>query len=241
MKFYEFTKPDYLTDFEDMENNPVKLLSNIAIPSIVCKVCGQWASSDRIRKDFVFSDVARKIIEKKVIPVEKWKQEISILAKELSIPYEILTPSVKLGMPKGEVKKNILNDFIHVFPGIIWIKAIDADKIKRKGFTGIKFVKVNIKYKKKNYDYNKDNELMEIVVTGKAWRKDSDIEKITVCNICGRTIFPNPNYISIDEKKWDKTDFFTLDCNPNRIFITERVYDYFKENKFTNYRCIEIK
>lgn len=238
MKFYELTAPDYLTDYEDMKNNPIRILPNFSVPAILCDVCGQWGSSSRIRKEIVLSDVAKTIINKRAIDISEWKKEISILATEISIPYEILTPSAEIGMPKGETKKYILNDFIHVLPGVIWVKSKVADEMKKKGFTGLEFVKANINFKNKEY-HTIDNELLEVIVTGKAWRIGSDIAKITACNKCGRKIFPNPCSILVDEKRWDNTDFFTVDCNPNRIFVTQRVYEFLCKSDFKNYKCIE--
>lgn len=83
-------------------------------------------------------------------------------------------------------------------------------------------------------------ELWELYVTGKAWRVGMDAARITACRGCKRLTFPEPNYFTVDESRWDRTDFFNLDLNPNMVFVTERVAQALAASPFTNWRCLPV-
>ncbi len=63
---------------------------------------------------------------------------------------------------------------------------------------------------------------------------------IKTCKICGIKDFPENKKLVLDEKKWNKTDFFKLDYYKSYIFVTERIKNVLEEYKFTNYKCIQL-
>jgi hypothetical protein len=82
--------------------------------------------------------------------------------------------------------------------------------------------------------------LYELVVTGRPSRVGMDIERITVCLRCRRTLFPDPQRLVVDESRWDGSDFFNVDLNPNIVLVTERVCETLIRHRFTNVACVPV-
>lgn len=241
MNFYVLTYPEYISDQAERKNNPVKLIPNISIPSIVCEDCGIWSSSERVRRKVEFTSKAKEILKNKCVHVNDWDALIKDLSFELKIDIDLLKPGAELGIPRGEIVKFGLHDFIHPFPGITWVSHSVKDMLFQNKATGVEFCEVDIDYRKiKSKVDVKEQKLWEIVVKGKAWRKGINYENSLACPKCNRTVFRNPEYLQIDESTWDGSDFFTLDLNPNIIVVTERIYEILKQSSFTNYLCKKI-
>lgn len=241
MNFYELTYPEYISDQAERKNNPVNLLPNISVPSIVCDDCGIWSSSVRIREKVELTSKAKDIIKKRMIHVSEWDVIIKELSEELNIDYELLKPGTELGVPRGEIANVNLHDFVHPFPGLIWVNESVKEFLVQQKATGVEFCEVDADFRKAKNKTDKTNQkLWEIVVTGKAWRKGINYEDTLVCRKCNRTIFQNPEYLQVDESKWDGSDFVRLDFNPNIIVVTERIYELLRDNVFTNYLCKKI-
>ena len=108
----------------------------------------------------------------------------------------------------------------------------------RAGFAGVEFIEVQTSWAKGMRPNGAPPRLWELVVTGSAWRKGSDEQSITICGVCGRTVFPNPSQLDVDVTRWDGNDFFHVDRNPNIVLVTERVCDLLDKNRFSNYQCV---
>lgn len=237
MIFYELTHPDYLSDRAYTRHNPVQLLDNERVPSINCEDCGIWSGSERIRKKVNLTPKAMRIIAQKFVPASNWKEIINDLAFELGVSYDLLRPGAELGSPKGLVVSTVVNDFIHPFPGIIWIKRTVMDALQDAKVTGVDFSPVELYNKKIKERKSKPDDLWELVVNGKAWRKGSCLEAIRECKKCTRKSFPDPEYLDVDETTWDGSDFLILDLNPNIVIVTEKVQRILGQVGFTNYLC----
>jgi hypothetical protein len=240
MRFFDLTHPYYESDQEDSKHNPVRIQVKYAIPGIKCRVCGeQWASSDRVR--IVLSAPESLFNFPDILPAEDCFATIQKCAEILNVSPVVLSPGAQIGPPQGEILKDKLDDFIHPFPGQIWVKPAVVDALHSINASGIRFVKVEAFWSNKLKGIlKKKPELWELVVTGHAWRVGMDIDKITVCKCCGRKIFPEPEVIEVDEARWDGSDFFNVDCNPNIVIVTERVCEALAKCKFTNYKCIPV-
>lgn len=79
-----------------------------------------------------------------------------------------------------------------------------------------------------------DVQLAELVIHGRAWRRGSTSESLQLCHVCGRTGFPNPRDLSVDEARWDGSDFITVDGNPNIVIVTKRVALVLESHGFSN-------
>jgi hypothetical protein len=108
----------------------------------------------------------------------------------------------------------------------------------RAAFAGVDLVEVRTSWREGKGPIGTPPRLWEIVVSGTAWRKGSDDQSITTCRDCRRAIFPNASQLDIDETRWDGSDFFHVDRNPNIVLVTERVRDLFESSRYSNVRCV---
>jgi hypothetical protein len=131
-----------------------------------------------------------------------------------------------------------MEDFLHPLPGQIWVGERVMLAMRRAGFLGVELIEVQTSWAKGRGPNGAPPRLWEVVVTGSAWRKSSDERLISVCGVCGRTVFPKASQRDVDETRWDGSDFFHADRNPNIVLVTERVCDLLDEGRFSNYQCV---
>jgi hypothetical protein len=225
MNFYILSKPHYNTDREEMIANPFELTTEALLPSIDCDYCGIWASSSRIRESF--SDTQLRNFKKiKFLKVCEWKSAKSEWAKTLGLSKETLQPGSNIGIPNVKILLNKIHNFMISFPGSIVVTKRVVESLISNNITGIKFIKLK-KVNKLQVD------LWELYVYGKGWRKEVDEKSIVVCSVCGREKFPDVEMI-IDKSRWDGTDFFNIDNNPNMVIVTEKVVKLFKNENIKN-------
>lgn len=246
MRFFRFTHPDYATDREFAVANPGISELDKQLPGIICEHCGQrWGSSSRIR---IGDELSRSIDayllsieDPDVVTVQEWERISKDLSHITGLPEETLEPGVEYGAPVGVLKRADIADILHPFPGTIWITARVAEALGNAELIGADFVPVRLKpVKRVAATPGNLPELWEIIITGKAWRRGMDLERITVCKVCKRTEFPEPEQLEVDESRWDGSDFFHLDLNPNIVLVTERVLDVLNQGQFSNFRCIPL-
>ena len=107
---------------------------------------------------------------------------------------------------------------MHPFPGLIIVSQDVVEILREHACTGVEFIPVRVKKPAPSIN------LYELAINGNAWRVSISEEDIILSDCCGRYQFPLPNSIvNVDETRWDKSDFFVLDMNPNRVFITNKV------------------
>ncbi len=226
MRFFKLTHPDYATDQEASLWNSASSTAKYRIPGMSCDVCGPWSSSDRLRVPLP-SDVG-DFDGVKFLPVNDWTTRRDTWAQLLGLAPEQITPGAKLGPPTGTGVSSMRGDAIHPVPGEIWVSARLKGATESAGLTGVSFARVQLRPNPGCGD------LWELVIRGRAWRPDSTVEKTRLCDVCGRRGFPSPKNLSVDESRWDGSDFLTLDGNPNIIVVTERVADLLDAGAFAN-------
>jgi hypothetical protein len=134
-----------------------------------------------------------------------------------------------------------LSDFLHPFPGQLIVQAPVVDALREAKLTGYRPIRVDVRWRHRlHLSAAELPTLYELVVVGKAWRIGMDEQRITACSVCGRMRFPDPKYLAVDESRWDGSDFFHVDNNPNIILVTKRVCVLLDEHQFTNYACIPV-
>lgn len=227
MRFFKLTHPEYANDRESVRRNPVTLVRTHYIPSIVCSVCGVWASSVRLRMP-LSSKVASEFQGIRFLSAKDWMQARSRWARLLKVEAERIEPGAVLGPPAGRCSSKIREDVVHPFPGMIWVATRVRKVIEAAKLTGVTFANVRLSPTSCRVP------LSELVVHGRAWRRVSPPGKIRYCKICGHSDFRSPKRLAVDEARWDGSDFLELDHNPNIVVVTERVAEIVQSNNFTN-------
>ena len=246
MRFYRLTHPRYDTDQEDWVVNPVRICAKVFFPSVICPDCaerigGGWASSNKVRIDLPADLKIDEFRAGRFLPLDEWCRFRSELARRLSVREELIRPGAQLGPPHGVVRGKKLKDILHPGPGYIWVSEAVMSSLQARGFTGVHFVKVHTEWGKTLKDETATPpDLWELVVTGSAWRVGMDVERVTDCATCGRTLFPEPGWLEVDESRWDGSDFFVVDGNVNITLVSERVRDFLTESGFSNQECIPV-
>jgi len=240
MTFYRLTDYDYETDQAFSRHNPVRIIGSLHIPSQICTNCGTWSSCDRLRMVNLHKADVQIFRGYNFLDLQEWLANRPRWAQELGVEEKEIRPGAALGPPHGEVKNVIKEDIVHPFPGMIWVKENIVTLLKSISPTGVEFVPVELQKKKGLKKTFELPQLWELYVTGKAWRKGADPQAIVKCKLCGRREFPHPDILAVDEARWDGSDFFNLDQNPNMVFVTGKVHDILVKNKISNIDLIPI-
>jgi hypothetical protein len=226
MTFFWLTHPAYQSDQEFSRRNPVIETAYGHVPGIVCPVCDVWASSARLRMSW--SDRVEKVARTNYQAPEEWNRLRTTWARLLRAKLEAVTPGATLGPPSGRCTAAIKEEIVHPFPGLVWVAPRVRNVFRRAKLTGVSFAKVQLEPKRWQRD------VWELVVHGRAWRKGSTARTLRACKVCGREKFPSPTKLDVDVKRWDRSDFFHVDHNPNIVLVTDRVASVIEEHGFTN-------
>src|SRR5262245_41822127 len=193
MNFLSLTKPRYTTERESNKRNPARPRVDYAIPYVICDRCGSWSSSERVRVP-IPPELAPEFRLGKVnrgMPLQAWLHARDRWAVILGVSIERLTPGAEIGPPRGELLSNQVEDFVHPsYPGKIWVARSVVEAFRTRRVSGADFVEVETAWSRKVKDAPAHRvQLWELVVSGHAWRIGSDLERIILCDLCGRTGF----------------------------------------------------
>ncbi len=234
--FYKLTHPVYENDLQDARKaNPVTIKYVYRIPSIICEVCGTWASGgSRIRKvlpDTILTPFNGITFLQRL----EWQKKRAKWAETLEVSEEEIRPATKLGLPDIELFYPVTTDFIHAL-GQVFVTDDLASLLKEQKFRGLDFFPFEPVWSKKMKVQKGDPpRLWELVITGKAWRVGVTPESLLLCGLCDRKGFPQTRML-IDRDRWDESDFFNIDENPNIVIVTQKVADFFEKQGFSNYK-----
>jgi hypothetical protein len=248
--FFRLTHPPYEDDFQNEKLNPVWIESPYNIPGIVCPVCGPMGFSARLRIPLPSQDVLDEFRDMRHLPLNQWLAERSRWAEMLNLCADQLTPGASLGPPCGLLKGMPTSDVIHP-SGELWVRTHVMNKLKEISCTGVEYAKASFVYRPGDIeafcegvvvDYEQVDEASlpeywEVTVTGTAWREGQSEETVRVCHLCGRTEFPSPHRLRVDESRWDGSDFFNVDRNTRIVFVTDRVCKALEKLGASNYHC----
>ena len=226
MTFFRLTHPPYKTDQELRRRNPVAETPYGHVPGMVCPTCGVRVSSDRLRT--TWSARVEHIARTNYQTPDDWHRSRATWARVLRVKPEAVTPGATLGPPRGRCTGPIDEEIVHPFPGLIWVARRVRNALQAAKLTGVSFAKVQLEPARWQRD------LWELVVQGRAWRKGSTAKTLRRCRICGRETFRSPTNLDVDVRRWDRTDFFHVDHNPNILLVTERVASVLDDHGFTN-------
>ena len=240
--FYELREPEYETDDESDLANPIRQIESYHIPGIICSVCHDtWGGSRRLYIPITNSDLQQKL-NSYPLQESEWRELEQSIRQSTGLPDDfLLQPGDTLGTPSFELLAFDLPDFMHPFPGQMIVKRSVVHALQRAELTGYHVVSIKVKWSKGLQEpLTPLPELYEIMVDGSAWRVDSTPESITACPHCKRKIFPDPDWLRIDESRWDHTDIFHPDFNTNMVIITDRFCRVLADERMSNYWCKEI-
>jgi hypothetical protein len=240
MKFFELTYPDYTGDSAMERHNPILMLYPLTMPSIICRTCdNEWRGFRPVYLEMPNPKLRRRVESTRVLVDEEWRALEREVRADVGARFE-LEPGDVLGHPAAELgRSNLTHDILHPFLGLVVTKRI-VEALAGAGLTGYRALPTQLRWSVRAKGHGRLPHLFQIVVDGRAWREGSSYGAIVDCRACGRTVFPRPNCLTVDEKRWDGSDFFNLDLNPGRAFVTERVKDVLESQQFTNYRCVSI-
>jgi hypothetical protein len=248
--------PLYESDAVDDAKNPVISAPPYSVPGIICERCGKWGTSSRVRLPFS-SALAAYFKERPFYPRDSWEAQQAQWAATLGIPPDRLEPGAELGPPIGILYQAIREDVVHASPGQMFVQERVASAIRESQLTGVELWQVQLAPASPGQSRScasiepdsrvevgaapvsleeqvRNALLFELHVTGKAWRQGSALETLRLCKLCGRLGFPQPKYLSVDVERWDGSDFFHVDLNPNIVLVTARARDLFETQGFSN-------
>lgn len=251
--FFRLTHPPYEDDFQDEKLNPVWITSPYNIPGIVCPVCGPMGFSSRLRIPLPPQDILREFSGMQHLPLTQWMVDQSRWAEMLNVRPDQITPGASIGPPCGLLKGMPTADVLHP-SGELWVRTHVMNKLKEINCTGVEYAKALFIYRPDDaesfcegvvvdyepIDMARLSEYWEITVTGTAWREGQSEKTIRVCDLCGRTEFPSPHSLRVDESRWDGSDFFNVDRNTRIVLVTGRVCKALEELGASNYYCKPI-
>ena len=222
MLFYRLSHPKYRTDREYDKFNSIRTIENFHIPSIVCENCGIWASSDRIRTKLDDSKL-EEFREICFLEAKDWYELRPRWAEILEIEESVISPGAAISRPEATIFEEGFPDVLHPFPGQMIVRELVFKILSKYDLTGVDCFPV-ISNWGDGLDTFADNppKLWELIVSGVAWRQGVDEYSIIACPICKRTDYPNKPLL-IDQTKWDRQDFFHIDCNSNMVVVTDKV------------------
>ncbi len=122
---------------------------------------------------------------------------------------------------------------MHPAPGQIWVVDKVRAAIEEAGLCGLGLAEVETNEKC-------GVALIELVVHGRGWRSGTTEASLQACALCRRRVFPDPDWMAIDEDRWDGSDFFLVDYNPNIVIVTERVATLLGEGRFSNLTALDL-
>lgn len=241
MTFFDLTHPHYETDYAEELANPIQIVEDVRLPGLICSKCGEtWAGDRRLYFPIEDAHLLQRL-SGPPLPELEWSKLVADVRANLGLPADFaLMPGDILGVPTAELMHNEIPDLVHPFPGQIVVRSAVVDTLRRAEVTGWRPVRLNVRWSKRIRQPGiEPPELYELLVTDHMWREGVDQASITVCEHCGRTIFPA--WRPITESRWDGSDFFNVDNNPNMVFVTERVCILLEKEKFTNWVCIPVE
>lgn len=240
--FYSLEKPIYDDFLHGEQANPVRSMTDIALPGVICDRCGNiWAGSRRTYLTIEDPELRARLRHVGPIPWGEWVALAEAVRRHLGLTDRfVLKPGDRFGAPVIELSLAEVPDFTHPFPGQVLVTEKVVDALRRAHFTGQTAVRVEVVWGGKDPPPTQMPALFELGVTGTAWRRGMDLDRITDCPQCRRLTFPMPKELDVDPEQWDGSDFFHVDRNYNIVLVTPGVCEFLREEGFVNFACMEF-
>lgn len=222
---YEVLQPRYADDELYERGNPVTSTSSHSIPGVLCPSCGPWASSVRLRVPV--PEQLESFNTPQFLPLDAWRDAQRGWAELLGVAPEVVEPGAEFGPPQGRCTAAITEDIVFPTPGEVWVRERVRTELEAGKLVGLEFAEVQL-------TGVAGVPLWELVARGRAWTESANEDQDHLCGLCGRRTLPGPANPRLDLNRWDGSDVMTIDMNPNRLFVTDRVARVFELGRFTN-------
>jgi len=241
MAFYRLTRPEYETDLQADAANPIYPIRDMWLPGLSCDACGTtWAGSRRLYLPISTASL-RPLLQSGPLPRPEWETLSSALRVATDVPEDFqFMPGDVLGDPIAELHATSIPDFLHPFPGQIIVGARVAEVLTSSQLEGFRCLRVRVRQPEHTSLFPSElPELYELLVSGKAQHADSNSTTIG-CKVCGRPVHRSPWPLLVDRSRWDGSDMFHVDNNPNIVVVTRQVCSLLADINFSNYACLEV-
>lgn len=209
--------------YSDHEQNHQDI--QLHMPGIICSVCqATWGGYTRHYANITDHELCTQLTGWPLPEIEWKKLERSLKLNCKSLEHVDIEPGMIFGYPRFVIHESDMKDFIEIFPGQTLISSRVKDALEQEQITGYKTVSIELfLFDDEGRQQQAKQAYYEIIVTGHALRIGSTLESIITCNHCKRSIFPDPDYLQVDTNRYDGSDFFHLDMNPNIVFASEKL------------------
>jgi hypothetical protein len=236
VSFYKLTTPDYATDQQEAGANPVQQVIQYEMPGIRCSACGSVWGGYKRKYIEINDDNLESVLRGWPVDNITWNTIKNRLVSSAKVPASyIIEPGDILGRPIFEVYQPLVHDFIQAFPGQWLVSASVNQDLSAAAVTGITSVPVELRHSSTWQEERRElPEYFELLIHGHAWRVGSTEQSMTACNVCKRTIYPDPEWSQIDMERWDRSDVFTVDDNNNVAFVSDKFAELAKNRGYSN-------
>lgn len=209
------------------------------MPGLVCPLCGAFAGYRRVPvgvDDFVPVGTSRRM----PLPMSEWKEmSESVHAANPTLAGIDLQPGDLLGRPTALIMGWPLRDIMHSFPGQLVVSECVLAALRNAQCSGYEPIRMDVRWDGcMKLSTAPPPTLYLLAIVGVAWRKDIEEDDLLACDTCHRMTYPHPDWREIDEARWDGSDFFNVDHNHGKVFVTERVCSTLAEHGYSNYVCV---
>lgn len=242
MTFFELTHPKYRSDKEYNHYNSISHEREYMMPGMDCEAkCGRWSSSTKLVMELPEVIRGQRILQRahyQFLSRDQWVELQTAVAQTLQVEKDKIRPGTELGIPRVIVTGPLVSDFLFAEGTNLFVRDTVVEVLARIGATGVRPVKAIVDVKRrKGQPVEEVPDLWYLDVTGWAWREGVSEHDRLICNYCGRTRYPDAEYV-IDEDRSSHTDFFHIEKNPSMIFVSERVCEAFTAHGLKNFCCV---
>lgn len=218
---------------------------SVGLPGVKCDACGQtWADGmARIPKDLP-NDHPLRSRKRWPVPVAELNFLRADVRMALNLPLDTpLPPGADIGIIDFLCKDSHLEAFEWPAVHVLVVREDVVEFLQEHKIAGWEVAPIRVEGTRY---LSSIPSMYQLLVNGNGGVPVTDppVEKISHCDVCGRTEFKrkNPRTFQMDISQWDGSDIFRFDPPyQGYMFITDRLADGFKSAGFKNYELSTIE
>ncbi|RIH90484.1 hypothetical protein Mterra_00370 [Calidithermus terrae] len=247
MHYFRLCPPLYESDLQRSRQNPLEVIDEFSIPGIKCDSCGQiWAGSRKLYlplAEAVRKSGLAKQLRPGVLQDSDWHRLIEDLRAVMGLPEDYqFWPGDALGRPILKLNRiDVPHDVLFPWTGEVVVSERVLNLLREADLKGFIAIEPSVRLPKKlELEGGTIPRLFVLRVVGHGWREGSNLEDMVVCKRCGRRKHPPKISSRIDVSRWDGSDFFNLDLNPNEVYVTDKAREVLASPGTNNIRLEEL-